>query len=142
MKSSYFLIVSIGFLSLFGCGWNKAITPPEPKGFVERRPEGSQGIRTDQTPYMYLWQNPDLDKEIKQVRDNGSYSLFIAPVGTTYLDFTDKDPKLVEYSKEVAVFLHEQIIEELNVDDQGSLKVSVTQNESEADFLFEIELKY
>ena len=91
------------------CGYGKAVLPAPPAGFVERRPKDSAGIVTEGLPFQYVWYDPAYTDVQAQVRERATYRLFVAPIGTQYLDLESEREQLRENAAEIAVDLLERI---------------------------------
>lgn len=126
-------------IALNGCGYSKAVTKAEPKGFVTERAAGSPGVVTEKTAFQYVWLTTDYPEELQKLRDEG-YSLYIAPVGTRYLEMKKENDDMADAIQEVATYLRDQIIEETKGYRKGTVPVMLKDDRSQADFILEIQL--
>lgn len=129
--------LTLACLLLFsGCGYEKALSPAEPKGFIERK---ETNLITEKTPFQYVWRNPDAPRRRELVQD-GHYTIYIAPVDTSLLSFEGKDEALEKRVDEIATYLREQVGKEIGKYDGEKLKASVVEDSSQADLVLEMAL--
>lgn len=136
----YSLVLALPVLSLApGCGWQKAVEDAPPVGFVTFRDADEPGVLTERGPFNYLWQNPDYEADIQTAREQG-YSVYVAPVGTGYLQTEGTDDALTEILEEVATYLREGIIAETRALDDNHIQPVVTDDRDSAQYALELEL--
>lgn len=116
------------------CGYSKAVTMPELKGFVTVKDQNDEGVISRDSPFMYHWRNPRSSELRNRLRAKGQYSIYIAPVDTEFLELEKKSQGFSERVEAIATYLREKITETVNDYNKGALKARVVENRNEADF--------
>lgn len=123
-------------ITTIGCGYQKALTPAEPKGFIRLKDDN---LASEKVPFQYLWQDPK-SKELIELRNNNQFTVYVAPVRVDYLDFADKPEELKQTAHEIAKYLREQIIKKTKSKKGKYRNAIIVDRESAAETKLEIAL--
>ncbi len=119
------------------CGYQKAISPAEPKGFIERKEDG---LVSEHLPFQYVWRRDTPSAAQERLREQGSYKLYVNRISTAFLDYEGKDESLDDRTLTIAQYLREKIISEVESYDGQYVSAHVVDSRHEADIALDIAL--